>query len=467
MSDKINAVILAAGKGTRLKINTPKPLCPALGRNLVDFVVEGISNFSNSTGTYINFGIVVGHEKELVKGHIQENFSHLHPCFANQDKQLGTGHALKTYFDENEKAWDSDYTLVVCADTPLIKTEVYATLYKEIKEKGADAICATFYTGDPTGYGRIVHEDIAFKIVEEKDASQSQKEIKEVNSALYLFKTSHIKDHINNLNDNNNSGEFYLTDLFKPNMNVRTIQFDDELQFLGVNNLVQLEQVESILLNRKREELMLSGVRMINASSIYIEQNVKVEAGSVLYPNVSLHGNTLIEQNSILENGVVLKNAIIHKSTTIKANSYIEGAEIGANCAIGPMARLREGTFINEDCKIGNFVETKKVNLDKGVKVSHLSYVGDAEVGENTNIGCGFITCNYDGANKHKTIIGNNSFIGSDCQMIAPVNIGNETYIGSGSTINKDVPDHAFAIARQRQVTKEDMAKKFIKTKKK
>ena len=465
MADKMNTVILAAGKGTRLKNNTPKPLCPALGKKLVDFVVEGVSSFSNKKNVKIILGFVVGHEREKVERHITANFAHLNPTYANQEQQLGTGHALKTYFEKYPSAWESEFTLVVCADTPLIDEDVYCKLYDEIITSGADAICATFTTADPTGYGRIEYEKSAFRIVEEKDTNEEQKKINEVNSALYLFKTSHIKNHINNLDDNNNSGEFYLTDLFKPDMNVRTMQFDDEKQFLGVNNLIQLEEVESILRIRKLNQLMLGGVRVLNSSSVYVEQEVQVEAECVLYPHVSLHGTTRIKAGSIIENGAVIKNSLIDEGVTIKAYSYLEGADISKNCAIGPMARLREGTKIADDCKIGNFVETKKVNLSKGVKVSHLSYLGDAEVGSNTNIGCGFITCNYDGANKHLTQIGKDSFIGSDCQVIAPIKIGDEAYIGSGSTINQDVPDGSFAIARQRQVTKPDMAKRFIKKK--
>lgn len=465
MTDKINTVVLAAGKGTRLKINTPKPLCPALGKKLVDFVIEGLSSFSKKMDTQLVLGVVVGHEKEMVQNHVGEKFSHLAPIFAHQKEQLGTGHALKTFFDEMDDAWSSEFTLVVCADTPLIHEEVYSTMYEKIKNTDVDAICATFKTLDPTGYGRIEHEGSAFRIVEEKDASISQKKINEVNSALYLFKTSHIKKYIYNLDDKNNSGEFYLTDLFKPEMKVSTIQFRDEKQFLGVNNLIQLEEVESILNKRKLESLMLNGVRIINSQSVYIEDSVQVKAGTVLYPNVSLHGETVISANTKVENGSVIKDSFIGENVIIKAYSYLESAEVNQGSAIGPMARLREGSFIGDNCKIGNFVETKKVNLSNGVKVSHLSYLGDAEVGSNSNIGCGFITCNYDGAQKHQTKIGENSFIGSDCQVIAPISIGDAAYLGSGSTINQDVPDGAFAIARQRQVTKPEMAKKFLKKK--
>lgn len=465
MSDSFNMVTLAAGKGTRLKIDLAKPLCPALGRKIVDYVIEGLLKFSEDENIKNYLGFVVGHQKEKVEQHILDCHARINPKFAFQEQQLGTGHALKTYFDQYNDAWDNTYTIVVCADTPLITAEVYAKLYSLIKDKDADAVCATFKVDDPTGYGRIEKAKQGFNIVEEKDADETQKQIKEVNSALYIFKTSHIKKYIETLNTQNNSGEFYLTDLFKEGMNVHAECFEDSSLFLGINNLIQLEQVEEILSKRKKESLMLNGVRMLNAKSIYIEDQVVVGTGSVLYPGVSLHGKTTIKENVTIENNAVIKDSSIDNNSIVLAGSYIESAKIAKDCAIGPMARLRVGTDISDKCKIGNFVETKKSSLAQGVKVSHLSYVGDAEIGENTNIGCGFITCNYDGKNKFKTVIGKDSFIGSDSQMIAPITIGDRCFVASGSTINQDIPDDGFAISRTRQTTKENMAKKFIKKK--
>ncbi len=466
MSDSVNIVFLAAGKGTRLKVDIAKPLIELLGAPLVDYVIDGIEEFEEKENLQTKYGFVVGYKKDEVESFVRQRLPQDKIEFAHQVEQLGTGHALKTYFDSNPSGYEQEYTLVVCADTPLIREDVYEKLYSDLKKSKADAVCASFHTDNPSGYGRIVkNSGLGFKIVEEKDATEVERKITEVNSGLYIFKTSHIKEHINNLNDNNKSGEFYLTDLFKEDQNVKTYCFDSESDFLGVNNLVQLEQAERIIKNRINESHMLAGVRIKNSETVLIEKTAKIDAGVVIHPNVSIFGNSSLETGTILENGVIVKDSKIGSYNLIKANSYLEGCIVGDNTALGPMARLREGSVIGDKCKLGNFVETKKVYLEKGVKVSHLSYVGDAEVGENTNIGCGFITCNYDGANKHKTIIGKNSFIGSDCQMIAPISIGNESYIGSGSTINQDVPDGAFAIARQRQVTKEDMAKKFIKKK--
>jgi bifunctional UDP-N-acetylglucosamine pyrophosphorylase/glucosamine-1-phosphate N-acetyltransferase len=458
-------VILAAGKGTRLKIDIAKPLCLALGSPIVDYVIDGLQRFCNKTKLKSTYGFVVGYKKNEVKNFIEQRLPSEELEFADQQKQLGTGHALKVYFETFPEAFEREYTIVACADTPLIEESVYSHLFNELKKENLDAVCASFSTSKPKGYGRIKKSDIGFQIIEEKEASSLEKQICEVNSGLYIFKTSYIKNFINKLSNENKAGEFYLTDLFKPNQRVQALRFDDELQFLGINNLVQLELAEEILRKKINEQHMLNGVIISNSQSVFIEKSVLIKNGVKIRPNVSLRGQTVIEANSILEEGVIINDSIVGEESTIKAHSYLEGCQISKNVVIGPMARLREGSIIGDNCKLGNFVETKKVKLAAGVKISHLSYAGDAEVGSNTNIGCGFITCNYDGASKHKTKIGSDSFIGSDCQLIAPISIGNNSYIGSGSTINQDVPDGAFAIARQRQTNKEAMAKKFIKKK--
>lgn len=466
MSDKINTVILAAGKGTRLKIKTAKPLVECLGKPLVGYVVESLADFADSEKMDIDFGVVVGHQREDVQGYLSNQYK-LPLLFAPQEEQLGTGHALKCFFDKHPDAWENKYTIIACADTPLITPEIYRDLYHALEEQQLDAVVGSFNLSNPKGYGRIVKKGNGLIITEEKDASPEVRAIKEVNSGVYFMKTSYIKKHINNLSNNNKSGEYYLTDLMREDAKVASVVFDNPDSFLGINDLVQLDRAREIMQSRINEKHLRDGVRIINSASVYIEPTVEIEAGTVIYPNCYLLGATKIASESILEPGCYIKNSTVFENVTVKANSYFEGASVGAKSQIGPMARLREGTQISDECKIGNFVETKKSELAKGVKVSHLSYVGDAEIGANTNIGCGFITCNYDGANKHKTIIGEDSFIGSDCQMIAPVEIGSQSYVGSGSTINKNVPDGAFAIARQRQVTKEDMAKRFLKSSKK
>lgn len=463
MSDQINIVILAAGKGTRLKLDIAKPLCPFLNKTLVDFALKGVSSFLHKSSYEGSFDFVVGHQAAEVEQYIRLNHSDKKTKFILQAQQLGTGHALQTYFEQSPESYSNPYTIVMCADTPLIPDHVFTEMFKMMEDTQADVVVTSFKAFDPFGYGRIIHEGDGIKIVEQKDANKEEQAINEVNSGLYLFKTEHIKKTISTLNSNNSSNEFYLTDLVKPEFNCVTYCSPKEDFFTGVNNLADLEKTQKSFMQAKVEELQSSGVIIHDTASVYIEDNVSVASGTVIFGNVHLFTGTTIEENVILEPGVIVKGSHVAAGAKILAYSYVENAKIGSQASIGPFARLREGSEIGSNCKIGNFVETKKAKLEPGVKVSHLSYVGDAQVGEDTNIGCGFITCNYDGKEKHQTIIGSNSFVGSDCQTIAPVKIGDRAYIGSGSTINKDVPDDAFAIARQRQVTKEKMAKKFLK----
>lgn len=464
MADTFGIVILAAGKGTRLRTDIPKALCPIQGKTLVDCVLGNLKKFEEQSGVSSETTLVVGHRKDEVQSLVKQNWPQV--SYAWQKEQKGTAHALQTYFDQKDNAWAMDYTLVVCADTPLIGVDEYESLYQTLKlDAELDAAAAVFTAENPHGYGRIIVGSKGFDIVEEKDATPEQRDVKTVNSGLYLFKTSHIKRHLDSIKDSNKAGEFYLTDLFKKDFAVKAVAFEDAKRFLGINNLVQLEEAARALQGEKVQSLQLEGVRFINSSSCYIEENVDIAAGTVVYPGVTMEGRVKVGPNCVIEAGVTLKNCEIEANSQILANSYLEEAHVRESVRIGPMARIRPGSLIGEGSKIGNFVETKNAKLDKNVSVSHLSYVGDAEIGENTNLGCGFITCNYDGAKKHKTIIGKNSFIGSDSQMIAPINLGDEVYVASGSTINKDIPTGGFAIARQRQVTKEGMAKRFIKKK--
>lgn len=465
MADKINIVILAAGKGSRLKSDIAKPLCRALERPIVDYVIQELKEFVGVTKLDAQFHIIIGHQGEKVQDHIKESAKTLNPKFTWQKEQLGTGHALMTFFEQNEEAKKNEYTLVVCADTPLITKEVFGTLYHSIKENDSQAVCATFETPSPRGYGRIQRGEVGFCIIEEKDATSDQRLIKEVNSALYIFRTDHIEKRINHLDQNNKAGEFYLTDLLKIGDNVTAELFEDANLFIGINDLYQLAEVEEIMLKKKIANLAYSGIRFIKPSTIYLSHEVSIDEGSVIGPNTFLTGKTHIGKNCVIESGCTIKDSDIDQGSLIKANTYLEGAQIGRECAIGPMARLREGSIIGDNCKLGNFVETKKVVFQKGSKASHLSYIGDAQIGEGTNLGCGFITCNYDGKNKHKTIIGNDSFIGSDTQVVAPITIGDECFVASGSTITENMPDKSFAIARQKQVTKKNYAKHFLKSK--
>jgi bifunctional UDP-N-acetylglucosamine pyrophosphorylase/glucosamine-1-phosphate N-acetyltransferase len=467
MGDTIGLVILAAGKGTRMKVETPKALAKAAGRPLVDYVIDSCLKFASESALNAEVGLVVGHRKDLI-----EEWLNTHPQkfllkTAWQREQKGTADALRACFNDLPHFWNFDYTLVACADTPLIQSTELKILFEALKSHpGCVGVAATFETPNPKGYGRIIHGNHGFHIVEEKDATEKERAITEVNSGLYILKTKHVKDVLGSINNNNKSGEFYLTDLFQNKFEVKAVKFPSENPFLGINTMEQLAEATLLLKQRKLKQLMLEGVEFLNPQSVHIDYEVKIGVGSLIYPNVTLIGNTLIGEKVVIESGVFIRESVIQNNCEILANSYLDGSNIHEEATIGPMARLRPGADIGPESKIGNFVEVKKSKLARGVKVSHLSYVGDAEIGENTNIGCGFITCNYDGVNKHKTIIGSNTFIGSDCQMIAPVEIGNDAFVAAGSTITKNVPDHSFGIARSPQVTKEGAAKRFLKSKK-
>jgi len=467
MSNSIGIVILAAGKGTRMKTENPKALALCAGKSLLDYVIDAAFTFAKNSSLKAEVGVVVGHRKELLEkwweNHPQKSLIKT----AWQREQKGTADALKACFTDIPDFWNNDFTLVACADTPLISADEFQELFSVlIQDPELVGVAATFETLNPTGYGRIVRGSKGFRIIEEKDADESQRKITEVNSAFYILKTSHIKSILGTIENKNKSGEFYLTDLFQENFSVKPLKFKSETPFLGVNTLEQLANVDKLIRTNKLKELMINGVRFLNPEQVYIDFHVEIGTGTIIYPGCTLIGQTKIGSSVIIESNCFIKNSHLADEVEILASSYIEGADIKSGATIGPMARLRPGSDIGEKVKIGNFVEVKKSKLERGAKVSHLSYIGDAEIGENTNIGCGFITCNYDGANKHKTKIGSNTFIGSDCQAVAPIEIGNDAFVAAGSTITKNIPNGGFGIARPHQVTKEGAARKFLKTKK-
>ncbi|MBC7715261.1 MAG: bifunctional UDP-N-acetylglucosamine diphosphorylase/glucosamine-1-phosphate N-acetyltransferase GlmU [Rhizobacter sp.] len=465
MNLTIGAVILAAGEGKRLKLDAPKPLAPCLDKKLVDFPIREIQKFFNQNKLTGIKTAVIGHQRELVQTYISKRYPDVK--YAVQERQLGTADALRAYFDSDPSTHKLDYTLVICADTPVVSEAELTKMLELLQSEKMDAVAATFQDPTPKGYGRIIRGKKGFHIVEEKDATDDQRKITEVNSGLYLLKTSYVLENLKSVDSNNKSGEFYLTDIFKDGLNVDALCFPHGNVFLGVNNLEQLEQVETILRAQKIVQLREDGVRFIDSNHAYIDDEVEIGAGTLIYPNVFISGKSKIGKNVIIEMGAQIKDSVVADNARILAYTILEEAKIHEKAHIGPFARMRPGADIGPEAKIGNFVEIKKSVLDRGAKVSHLSYVGDAFIGEETNIGCGFITCNYDGANKHITRIGKNSFIGSDSQTIAPVTIGDDCFVASATTVTKNMPDGSFAISRGHQTTKEGMAKKFIKVKEK
>ena len=440
------SVILAAGKGTRMKSSIPKVLHKVNGKPMLKLVTEVIENVGITKNIFI-----LGHKKEVVL----EEMKNIE--YVTQEEQLGTGHAILIAKDKIEKYKED--VLITCGDTPLLKEETLKNLKKVFEEKNLDCVVLSCKVKNPFGYGRIIKENgkIA-NIVEEKEATNEEKLIDEINTGVYIFKYESLIYAIQKIDNNNSKGEYYLTDAIKiltsENYNVDSFIIDDESEILGVNSKVQLAQANEILKMRKNIELMDNGVILIDPKTTYIEQEVQIGEDTVIYPNVVIQGNTKIGKNCEILSNTRIENSSIGDNVRIES-SVIESAVVEKSATIGPFAHLRPKAHLKETVHVGNFVEIKNATLEKGVKSGHLTYIGDAQVGEDTNIGAGTITCNYDGKNKHKTIIGSGSFIGSNSIIVAPVTMGNEVFTAAGSVITKDVPNKMLAFGRARQVNKE------------
>ncbi|RMA96122.1 bifunctional UDP-N-acetylglucosamine diphosphorylase/glucosamine-1-phosphate N-acetyltransferase GlmU [Hydrogenothermus marinus] len=456
---RLKAVILAAGKGTRFKSEKPKVLHKILGKPMIFYVKSAVEWVNPEEIIFI-----VGHKKDEVIKEINCD-----SCkFVEQKHQLGTGHAVIQaikYF----KDFDG-YILIINGDTPLIKGETLkeAINYlqalinyegRNIKDKNYQnkeiaGLILTATVENPYGYGRIVKEKagVVEKIVEEKDASFTEKQIKEVNSGIYIVYAPYLKEALEKLNNNNAQKEYYLTDIVKilkeEDKKFYTFNVGDPTQILGVNDRWQLSQAENILKNQFIYFWALNGTTFHNPETIYIEFDATFGKDIEIFQGCSIKGNTEIDDGTIIYENCVIKNCKIGKNVKIYPNTVIEDSIIEDNAEIGPFARIRNNTVIGKNVSIGNFVEIKNSTVGENTTAKHLTYLGDAEIGKNVNIGAGTITCNYDGVKKHKTVIKDNAFIGSDTMLVAPIIIGENAYTGSGSVITKDVPDNALAVER-------------------
>ncbi|MDY0291122.1 MAG: bifunctional UDP-N-acetylglucosamine diphosphorylase/glucosamine-1-phosphate N-acetyltransferase GlmU [Desulfuromonadaceae bacterium] len=444
-SDNLGAIVLAAGKGTRMRSKYPKVLHPIAGYPMAAYPLK-LTQDLGCTETIM----VVGHEADLVR----DAFSTYGVDFVHQHEQLGTGHAVQVAWEKLRNFTGT--VLLLCADVPLLRRE---TLEKLIETHRATDACVTVLTAaveNPHGYGRIVRDNgLIRSIVEEKDASPEQKQITEINTGIFALQAPDVANLLAQLDNNNAQQEYYITDIISlaatAGLNVSSAVLDDVAESMGVNDRVQLACACTQMRSRINREHMLAGVSMEDPTSTYIDAGVRIEADTYIQTGVHLHGNTHIEADCIIESGTVISNSHIGMRSLIRSGSNIEDSTIGQQCSIGPMAHLRPGTHLRGFNKIGNFVETKKADIGLRSQASHLSYIGDAELGEDVNIGCGTITCNYDGINKHKTTIEDKVFVGSDTQFVAPVTIGRNSLIGAGSTITKDVPPDSLALARAEQ----------------
>ncbi|WP_319380633.1 bifunctional UDP-N-acetylglucosamine diphosphorylase/glucosamine-1-phosphate N-acetyltransferase GlmU [Thiomicrorhabdus sp.] len=442
----LKVVILAAGKGTRMRSSLPKVLQPLAGQPLLQHVV----NTAQQLGAEQIF-TVVGHQSHLV----EEAMSEQQIDFVAQTEQLGTGHAVQQAVPEIA---DHDTILVLYGDVPLTAKSTLDDLLALVSEQHPLALL-TINLDNPTGYGRIVrdHHLAVQAIVEQKDADPEQLQIQEVNTGILAAKGQQLKQWLSQLESNNAQGEFYLTDIIAmcvaDGFTVQTTQPSDEIEVLGVNDKLQLQDLERQYQRLMAEELMKQGVTLIDASRIDIRGSVQAGQDVQIDTNVIFEGEVVLGDNVRIGANCILKNVSIAANSEIYPFSHLEACVVGEKASIGPYARLRPGTELADEVRIGNFVETKKARIGKGSKVNHLSYVGDTLMGEGCNIGAGTITCNYDGVNKHLTVIGDRVFVGSDSQLVAPVSIGSDATIGAGSTITKDAPEGELTLSRSKQLT--------------
>lgn len=448
----LSVLILAAGKGTRMKSNLPKVLQPLGGKPLLAHVIHTAQSiYCDQIVT------VVGHQAELVKQH----FASEEIEWVEQTEQLGTGHAVAV---ADQKIEEDHTVLILYGDVPLIAPATLKDLIGLVDEYHPLALL-TLSLEDSTGYGRIVrdHHHEVTAIVEQKDATTEQLAINEVNTGIMAVSGKHLKRWLGLLDNNNAQGEYYLTDIIAmcvaDGFTVQTSQPADELEVLGVNDKLQLQNLERRYQRLLADQLMCDGATLADANRIDIRGPVEVSRDVFIDANVLFEGHNRIAEEVRIGANCYLKNVTIEAGCVIHPFSHLEECHIGRDCNIGPYARLRPGSELADEVRIGNFVETKKVRIGKGSKVNHLSYIGDTVMGRDVNIGAGTITCNYDGINKHLTEIGDRVFVGSDTQLVAPVKVNDDATIGAGSTITKEVPEGELTLSRSKQVTIKGWAK--------
>lgn len=448
------AVILAAGQGTRMKSKLYKVLHPVCGKPMVQHVIDHVRSLNID-----EIVTVVGHGAEKVKSEIGEVSQ-----YVLQEEQLGTAHAVMQ--SKDMLAGKEGTTIVVCGDTPLIKGETMEALFQHHEETGAKATILTAQAEDPTGYGRVMRNEqgLVEKIVEHKDATEEERRITEINTGTYCFDNKSLFEALESVGNNNVQGEYYLPDVIEilkeqgETVSAFVTQSFDET--LGVNDRVALSEAERIMRRRINEGHMRNGVTLIDPANTYIASDVQIGSDTVIYPGTVISGRTIIGSDCLIGPNSEISHCEIGEKTTIRQSSAFD-SKIGSEVNIGPYAHIRPQSQIDDEVKIGNFVEIKKAVMGKGSKASHLSYIGDAEVGQDVNIGCGSITVNYDGKNKHLTKIEDGAFIGCNSNLVAPVTVGKGAYVAAGSTITEDVPVEGLGIARARQVNKEDYVGKL------
>jgi bifunctional UDP-N-acetylglucosamine pyrophosphorylase/glucosamine-1-phosphate N-acetyltransferase len=447
----VAALVLAAGKGTRMKSNKPKVLHEILGQSLLWYVYQALENVVLKEHIWT----VVGYASHK----IAEYYPDMTRNFIYQEQQLGTGHAFQCAY-QSLKEQGYTWCLVVNGDTPLITSESLVGLMEKTQRRGVDCALMSMFLDNPQGYGRIVRDEHGqfVKVIEEKDLTVKDtgaSDMNEVNTGIYCVRLSHIEPFLHFLTNVNEQKEYYLPQLLEicrdqgGHVDTSTGSCADE--FLGINTPKELIRCEECMQWRILNKFLENGVVMHQPSLIRVGPQVELSPGVEITGPCEIYGQSCVANGSQIASHVWMKDVNVDQGTIVSSFSHIEGARVGPKCSIGPYARLRPGTQVAEGSKVGNFVEVKKAQLDRGCKVSHLSYIGDAHIGEETNVGAGTITCNYDGTQKHQTSIGKQAFIGSNTSLVAPVSVGDYCVIGAGSTITKDVPEQMLSVARGKQ----------------
>ena len=448
------AIILAAGKGTRMKSKLYKVLHPVSGKPMVEHIINRVSETNPD-----QIITIVGHGADQVKEQLGERSE-----YALQAEQLGTGHAVlqaASYLEGKEGT-----TLVISGDTPLLTTETLNNLFEYHQGKNASATILTAQADDPTGYGRIIRDHIGIveKIVEQKDTTSEEALVQEINTGTYCFDNRALFEALSKVGTNNAQGEYYLTDIIEilkeEGHTVAAYQTEDFDESMGVNDRIALAKANELMRQRINKMHMVNGVSFVDPATTYIDAGVVIGADTVVEAGVQIQGDTVIGEDCFIGAHSRIVDSTIEDHVVIE-NSVIESSYVKSHADVGPFAHLRPKAEIGEGAHIGNFVEVKNAQIGKNTKVGHLTYVGDATLGEEINVGCGVVFVNYDGKNKHHTTIGDHSFIGSNANIIAPVKVAKNSSIAAGSTITDDIPEYAMAIARARQVNKEEYAKKL------
>jgi len=451
------ALVLAAGKGTRMKSDIPKVAFPILRKPMIEYIVENIEK-----SVVDDIYLVLGYKREIVEDIVKDRAKYVY-----QEEQLGTGHAAMMAAPVLGELEGN--TFIMPGDVPLIWYKSINRMFDVHEDNGNDLTVVTAHYDDPEGYGRIVRNEQGAiqRIVEHRDANAFEKQIKEINTGIYIVNNKKFFSLLKNLGNNNAKGEYYITDmveLMKKDYKIGSYLIKNNSLAMGVNDLYAISKAEKYLREYINKDHMINGVSMINPETITVGHNVVIESGVTINPNTTITGNTIIRSGAVVGPNTEIHNSQIHENVIVK-HSLIYDSIVREGTTVGPFAHLRDHADIGTYNRIGNFVEVKKSSTGHDTKASHLAYIGDAEVGEGVNFGCGSVTVNYDGKLKHKTKIADNVFIGCNTNLIAPITIGNNVFIAAGSTVTKDIPDNGFAIARSRQVTKEDYSKFLIKPK--